>query len=211
MPTLKFLLAVILSITVVSSVVLHQVVERRESIYIDGQSADGTLKYGSPESVGLLSGPLRSLAQNMSGFLQIGSDPSGSGHPIQPAAAVIVGHKGVIVSKFADGQMSLYSDSNGTYLTLEDQIQADVETIWDLASLTKLFTTIAAMQQLDKERLKLESPVAHYVPRFAVNGKENITILMLLTHTSGFDSDPSPSLYSSSYTTSEERRNAIIE
>ena len=79
-----------------------------------------------------------------------------------------------------------------------------------MASLTKLFTTIAALQQLDAGTLDLHATVASYIPKFAVHGKENITILMLLTHTSGFAPDPVPPLYSKVYKTYKQRINAII-
>ncbi|GAM35479.1 beta-lactamase [Talaromyces pinophilus] len=79
-----------------------------------------------------------------------------------------------------------------------------------MASLTKLFTTVAALRELDAGRIELNTTVATYIPEFATNGKENITILELFTHTSGFDADPSPSLFSANYTTYEERIDAIL-
>jgi CubicO group peptidase (beta-lactamase class C family) len=48
------------------------------------------------------------------------------------------------------------------------------------------------------------------VPEFATNGKSNITIEMLMTHTSGFAPDPDPPLYYPNYTSVAQRRHAII-
>ncbi|MFV5772655.1 serine hydrolase domain-containing protein, partial [Pediococcus acidilactici] len=47
--------------------------------------------------------------------------------------------------------------------------------------------SIAAMQLFEKRKFALDDPVAKYIPVFAENGKENVTIRQLLTHTSGFE------------------------
>lgn len=60
------------------------------------------------------------------------------------------------------------------------------DTIFDLASINKIFTTTAIMKLYDQGFFKLDDPVAKYIPEFAQNGKENVTIRQLLTHTSGF-------------------------
>ena len=62
------------------------------------------------------------------------------------------------------------------------------DTIFDLASVSKLFTSIAVVQLIEEGRVALESPVATYLPEFAANGKESVTVRQLLTHTSGFTS-----------------------
>ena len=61
-------------------------------------------------------------------------------------------------------------------------------TLYDLASLTKVVaTTPAAMRLVDEGRLHLDSTVAFYLPKFAANGKEHITIRNLLMHNSGLE------------------------
>lgn len=174
---------------------------------------DGILVYGSPESVGMNSGPLHQMVQNVSAYTQAANYSGFSYdqiHPIEPGSATLVARDGMIVSEFAVGKRNLYADVNGTYLPQHLQEDATVDTIYDMASLTKLFTTVAALRELDAGRITLNATVATYVPLFSTNGKENITILELFTHTSGFDSDPSPSLFSSNYTTYAERINAIL-
>ena len=79
-----------------------------------------------------------------------------------------------------------------------------------MASLTKLYTTVAALRQIDAGKLSINETVASYIPAFAANGKENITILMLMTHTSGFPPDPTPPLYYPVYTTVQQRIAAIL-
>ncbi|KAL1953754.1 hypothetical protein VTO42DRAFT_2285 [Malbranchea cinnamomea] len=172
-----------------------------------------TLRFGSPESVGLLSEPLRELVANLSGYTRpanYGDYTHGEVHPIEPGSANLVAHNSVIVSHFAVGDAVLYADVNGTLLPQWKRRRARRDTLYDLASLTKMFTTMAALQQIDAGVLDLDAPVASYIPEFAVNGKENITIKMLTTHVSGFDADPDPPLYAPDYSTTDERVQAVI-
>ncbi len=59
-------------------------------------------------------------------------------------------------------------------------------TLYDLASLTKVVaTTTAVMLLVDRGRVRLDAPVATYVPAFDGPGTGGITVRELLTHTSG--------------------------
>lgn len=59
-------------------------------------------------------------------------------------------------------------------------------TLWDLASLTKVMATTSAMMVLvDRGTVLLDEPVARYLPRFTGDGRERVTVRMLLDHTSG--------------------------
>ena len=65
------------------------------------------------------------------------------------------------------------------------------ETIFDLASLTKVTATTPAILKLAEEgRLSLVDPVSRWLPEFAGKGKDELLILHLLTHTSGLDDFP---------------------
>ena len=65
-----------------------------------------------------------------------------------------------------------------------------VDTIFDLASLTKVIATTTAMMQLvERGKVRLNDPVAKYLPEFAQNGKEDITVRQLLTHYSELEPD----------------------
>jgi uncharacterized protein YbbC (DUF1343 family)/CubicO group peptidase (beta-lactamase class C family) len=65
-----------------------------------------------------------------------------------------------------------------------------VDTIFDLASLTKVVaTTTSVMQLVEKGRIRLNDPVSKYIPEFGQNGKEDITVRDLLTHYSGLPPD----------------------
>nr|WP_308294375.1 serine hydrolase domain-containing protein [Streptomyces sp. XM4193] len=58
-------------------------------------------------------------------------------------------------------------------------------TRFDLASLTKLFTAVAALRARECGLLELDAPVSRYVPEFGAAGKAAVTVRQLLTHTSG--------------------------
>ena len=97
-----------------------------------------------------------------------------------PGAVVIVGHDGKVVYREAFGMRSLKPT--------EERMTAD--TIFDMASLTKCLATATAVMQLYQEgKIGLNDPVAKYLPDFAANGKQDITIRQLLTHYSGLPPD----------------------
>lgn len=97
-----------------------------------------------------------------------------------PGAVLIVGHKGKIVYRHAFGYREL----------LPRREKMTLATIFDCASLTKVIaTTPAVMRLLEQGRIRLNDPVAMYLPAFGVHGKSQITIRELLTHTSGLEPD----------------------
>jgi CubicO group peptidase (beta-lactamase class C family) len=61
------------------------------------------------------------------------------------------------------------------------------DTLFDVASLTKVLATVPALMVLyERGKVKLDEPVTTYLPEFKGGGKEAITVRHLLTHTSGF-------------------------
>src|ERR1700685_619643 len=97
-----------------------------------------------------------------------------------PGAVVLVGHDGKVAYRKAFGERSL--EPRHETMT--------VDTIFDLASLTKVVaTTTAVMQLVQKGQLRVNDPVAKYIPEFGQNGKDDITIRQLLTHFSGLRED----------------------
>lgn len=58
-------------------------------------------------------------------------------------------------------------------------------TLFDAASITKLFTAMCVMQLVEERRLELDRPVAKYLPEFAAEGKGDRTVRQLLTHVAG--------------------------
>ncbi|MGH8154652.1 MAG: serine hydrolase [Rhodanobacteraceae bacterium] len=110
-----------------------------------------------------------------------------------PGAVVLVARRGIIAYWKAWGYAMLYKNADYARVAHPRPMQKDE--IFDLASVTKLFTAVAVMQLWDEGKFKLDDPVAKYLPDFGVNGKENVTIRELLTHTSGFRPDPPTPLY----------------
>ena len=99
-----------------------------------------------------------------------------------PGAVVIAGHDGRIVFHKAYGNRSL--------IPAPEAMTED--TIFDVASLTKVLATAPAVMQLyEQGRFRLNDPVAKYLPQFGANGKQDITIRQLLTHYSGLPPDVS--------------------
>ena len=97
-----------------------------------------------------------------------------------PGAVLLVGHNRQVIYRKAYGNRAL--EPRREPMTLE--------TIFDLASLTKVIaTTTAVMKLVEQGKIRLNDPVAKYLPEFGQNGKEDITVRQLLTHYSGLAPD----------------------
>lgn len=73
----------------------------------------------------------------------------------------------------------------GVELPAAERVPMTVDTPFDLASLTKLFTSVAAVQQIERGRLGIDARVGAYLPDFRAAAAHGITVRQLLTHTSG--------------------------
>jgi uncharacterized protein YbbC (DUF1343 family)/CubicO group peptidase (beta-lactamase class C family) len=97
-----------------------------------------------------------------------------------PGAVLLVGHDGQVVYRRAFGNRAL--EPRREPMT--------VDTIFDLASLTKVVaTTTAVMQLVERGKVRVNDPVQKYIPEFAQNDKEDITVRQLLIHESGLTED----------------------
>jgi uncharacterized protein YbbC (DUF1343 family)/CubicO group peptidase (beta-lactamase class C family) len=97
-----------------------------------------------------------------------------------PGGVVLVGHDGQVIYRKAFGMRSLEPEREAM----------TVDTIFDMASLTKcIATTMSVMKLFEDGRVRLNDPVAVYLPEFAQNGKQDITVRELLTHFSGLRPD----------------------
>lgn len=97
-----------------------------------------------------------------------------------PGAVLVVGHDGHVIYRKAYGSRAF--EPRRENMTLD--------TIFDVASLTKVIvTTTAVMQLVEQGKIRLNDPVAKYLPDFAQNGKQDITVRQLLIHFSGLASD----------------------
>lgn len=81
---------------------------------------------------------------------------------------------------------AIFSDAIGNAVVQPQKIPATLNTIYDLASLTKpLITGLLCSRLIEAGELTLDSSVSHYLPEFERTDKLPITIRQLLTHTSG--------------------------
>jgi uncharacterized protein YbbC (DUF1343 family) len=93
-----------------------------------------------------------------------------------PGAVILIGHEGKVVYRNVLGMSALRPKRRAM----------TIDTIFDVASLTKVIATSTAVLQLvEMGKLNLEDPVVKYWPEFKGSGKEEITVHDLLTHYSG--------------------------
>ena len=80
----------------------------------------------------------------------------------------------------------IFAGALGNAVVNPQPIPATLETIYDLASLTKpLVTGLLCSRRIEAGELTLDSSVAHYLAEFDRTDKQEITVRELLTHTSG--------------------------
>jgi len=104
--------------------------------------------------------------------------------------AAIADHKcpGGVLWLEHDG--TVYEKAYGERSLVPDREPMTEDTIFDMASLTKVeATTPAVMLLIQRGQVKLDAPVCTYVPKFTGGGKELVTVRELLTHTSGLPPD----------------------
>ncbi|MEV5600462.1 serine hydrolase [Streptomyces sp. NPDC052299] len=151
-----------------------------------GRGAKPTLRRGPAARAGLLQEPLDQLVTEAERYLA--ASPK---HPWYAGAVLLAGRGGTVALHHPIGKAVRYSaydekTDTGVEFPADQQIAMAEDTVFDLASVSKLFTSILAVQQIERGTLELEATVASYLPEFAGGGKQDITIRQLLTHTSGF-------------------------
>lgn len=93
-----------------------------------------------------------------------------------PGAQLLIGTKDKII----------FEKNFGRYTYDPDAQEVTNESIFDLASVTKVIATTSAIMQLyDNNRLNINDPVSLYIPEFATQEKGEIRIVNLLLHNSG--------------------------
>lgn len=129
-------------------------------------SSDG-LPLRSPTTVGMSAERLAAVDRVVLSGISAGG---------YPGAAVVVGRGGYSVIKRGYGHLDWTGSSPN----------ADEHSIYDLASLTKVVGTTAAIMVLyDDGKVDLDAPVARYVPEFSGGAKDRVTVRHLLLHRSG--------------------------
>jgi len=90
---------------------------------------------------------------------------------------------GAAIAIDVDGESVL--DIWGGHVDASKTVEWGEDTIINVWSSTKTVTSLAALMVADRGVLDLDAPVATYWPEFAANGKENVLVRHLLSHTSG--------------------------
>lgn len=137
------------------------------------QTLPSNLPIVAPESVGMDSLRLLVVDEIVAEGLQ---------RDKMPGCVVMIGHRNSIVLYKAYGQRQLLPEP-------EPMVK---DTVFDMASLTKPIATATSIMLLVEDgKIDLSKTVATYVPEFAANGKEGITVQQLLVHSGGLIPDNS--------------------
>lgn len=142
--------------------------------YIDVKVSYPELAYGLPQQVGFSIEKLNSVDKLINKEVENGF----------PGAVLLVIKDGVIIKNTAYGYKKLYDGDS----LLENPEAMTTDTLFDLASNTKIFATNLALQKLVSEgKLNINDLVCKYIPEFTGEGRESIKIKDLMTHSAGFD------------------------
>ena len=118
-------------------------------------------------------------ALDFSGINEAANEAVASGEI--PGAVVLVGR----------GDDILLHRAYGSRRLLPQPAPMTVDTIFDLASLTKPFgTTLAVMRLVERGAIKLDAPLGRYLKEFRDKQYDEITIKRLLTHSAGLAAYP---------------------
>lgn len=133
--------------------------------------AKGPLRDGLPEEVGMSS-------ERLVNAFRVATEGTRNGS--YPGAEILVARKGVIVAH----------EAFGNAMRIPEIRPMELDTLFDLASISKVFTATAAMMLVERGYMRLDDPVYMYLshPNLALPDKRNIRIRHLLTHTSGLPS-----------------------
>ena len=143
------------------------------------------LREGSAEEAGLVAEHVARIAPETAAFLE-GPTPS------FPGFVVLAARDGVVAAHRAEGHRVRYSSWDAeagapAELPPEQWEEATVDTIYDLASISKLFTAAVAGRFAQEGRIDFADPVVEHLPAFGSSdlAKNTITVGQLLAHTAG--------------------------
>ena len=124
------------------------------------------LRTGTPDQAGVSPARVRQLAALAERWVR---------EETTPALVVLAARRGIVFLHQAFGQLGPEPDAPPVRL----------DTIFPLASISKVVTTTAAMMLVEDGLLGLNRPLAEYLPEFVGEGKEKVMVHHLPTHTSG--------------------------
>lgn len=143
------------------------------------------LRRGDASEAGLLGERIDRIVPEVAAFLE---GPA----PALPGFVVLAARDGLVVEHAAAGHRVRYERWNeeaGAAVALppEQWEAASPDTVFDLASISKLFTATVAGRLIDEGRIDLADPVLAHLPEFdgLDAAKTPVTVGQLLSHTSG--------------------------
>ncbi|MFF0715013.1 serine hydrolase domain-containing protein [Streptomyces bauhiniae] len=141
------------------------------------------LRPGTPERAGLDPAGMARLTDDLHAL-------TAGAHPWAAGAVAVAGRGPVIAVAEASGWAVRYAawdakSGTGVELPPARRVPVTLDTPFDLASLTKLFTSVAALQQIERGTLGIDARVGAYLPEFAGASEHGVTVRQLLTHTAG--------------------------
>ena len=105
------------------------------------------------------------------------------------AAAAVVRHQGRTLARHGEGLLATHQpnpqDPGTTGSRVEHPVAADTQTWFDLASVTKIISTVTLATLVEHQVLDLDAPIGRHLASFATGDRSRVTLRMLLTHTSG--------------------------
>ncbi|MEV8085939.1 serine hydrolase domain-containing protein [Streptomyces nigra] len=137
----------------------------------------------APERAGLDPEEIRQLVSEV-------RDLTAGPRPWAAGTVLVVGRGPYLAVEEAAGWAVRYAayeerTDSGVELPPGARVPMTTATPFDLASLTKLFTSVAAVQQIERGTLGIDARVGAYLPDFRAAARHDITVRQLLTHTSG--------------------------
>ena len=155
-----------------------------EGASLDIQIPYPTVRKGKPQDVGINSEKLDALDRLIESEVERG----------YPGGQLVVIKDGIMIKSKAYGYSKLYDESLNK---IENPTKATTDTLYDLASNSKMYATNYAIQKLVYEdKLNIDNTVSTYIPEFkdnesdAIKGKNSLTVRQILMHIAGFPADP---------------------
>ncbi|RAJ71551.1 CubicO group peptidase (beta-lactamase class C family) [Streptomyces sp. Amel2xB2] len=152
-----------------------------------------TLRPGSPQRAGLLPGEVARMVPAAEEYMRPGPDRP---HPSHPGFVLLAARNGIVVEHAARGHALRYASWDASAgkpveLPRDEWVPMREDTLFDMASVSKLFTSIVLVSQAEKGAVDLDAPVARLLPEFAASdpAKSRIVVRQLVNHTSGMQAD----------------------
>lgn len=148
------------------------------------QIPNPVVQAGTPESVGISSDTLNSIDDLINNDIENGFS----------AAQLAIVKDGVMVKNSGYGTVNAYYQDGTPKM---DSPAVTTDTLFDIASNTKMYSTNLAVEKLVSEgKLDINQKISYYIPDFkdqpgdAIQGKSDMTVKEVLEHQAGFPADP---------------------